>query len=136
MDPLTGAAIAKLAFDELIKSGAGEVAKQAVGGAIAQLRAAIKARFAGKHEPAEAAIAKIEQEQSAAALTKLSVYLDDEMADEPFAHTLQQLAQQVINIGKQEQSNVTFDIDARGNARVNAINELNATTVNFGDQRP
>ena len=27
-----------------------------------------------------------------------------------------------------------FDIDARGNARVNAINELNATTVNFGDR--
>ena len=138
MDPLTltGGAIAKLAFDELVKSGAGEVAKQAVGGAIGQLRSAIKARFVGKNAKAEAAIAKIEQEQSADALTKLSVYLDDEMADAPFAQTLQQLAQQVINIGKQEQSNVTFDIDARDSARVTAVNEVTATTVNFGDQRP
>ncbi|KAM3101859.1 hypothetical protein ACKFKF_06235 [Phormidesmis sp. 146-12] len=135
MDALTGAAIAKLAFDEFVKSGAGEIAKKAVGGAIEQLRSVIKKRFAG-NQKAEAAIVKIEEERSPEALKKLEVYLDDEMEDPQFAQTLQQLAQQVINIGKQEQSNVTFDVDARDNARVNAINELNATTVNFGDQRP
>ena len=141
MDALTGAAIAKLAFDEVIKSGAGELAKKAVGGAIEQLRSVIKARFAAKNAKAETAIAMIESsaesataEAKTAALTKLSVYLDDEMDDAPFAQTLQQLAQQVINIGKQEHSNATFNIDAQGNARVNAINELNATTVNFGDR--
>jgi hypothetical protein len=139
MDILTGTAIAKLAFDEFIKSGAGELAKKSVGGAIEQLRSAIKKRFAGKNAKAEVAIATLEVDGSGdktAALNKLSVYLDDEMDDVLFAENLQQLAQQVINIGKQEQHNATFTIEAKDNARVNAINELNATTVNFGDQRP
>ncbi len=135
MDLLTGSAIAKLAFDEFVKSGAGEVAKKAIGGAIEQLRSTIRKRFAG-NKKAEDAIVKIEQERSPEALNKLSVYLDDEMDDPRFKQTLQQLAQQVINIGKQEQNNATFNVDARDNARVNAINELNAADVNFGDQRP
>ena len=135
MDVLTGTAIAKLAFDEFVKSGAGEVAKKAVSGAIEQLRSTIRKRFAG-NKKAEDAIVKIEQERSPEALNKLSVYLDDEMDDPQFNQTLQQLAQQVINIGKQEQNSAQFNIDARDNARVNAINDLDATTVNFGDQRP
>ena len=142
MDVLTGAAIAKLAFDEFVKSGAGEVAKKAVGGAstacreaFEQLQSAIRKRFAG-NKKAEEAIVKIEQERSPEALNKLSVYLEDEMDDPQFKQTLQQLAQQVINIGKQEQNSAQFNIDARDNARVNAINDLDATTVNFGDQRP
>jgi uncharacterized membrane protein len=123
MDPLTltGGAIAKLAFDELVKSGAGEVAKQAVGGAISQLRSTIKARFQGKHEKAEAAIAKIEQEQSAEALTKLSVYLDDEMEDAPFAQTLQQLAQQVINIQNQNTSTRQYNNSGRDQINIETI---------------
>ena len=136
MDAITGAAIAKLAFDEFIKSGAGEVAKKAVGGAIEQLRSTIRERFKGKNQKAEDAIVKIEQERSPEALNKLSVYLDDEMDDPQFKQTLQQLAQQVINIGKQEQNSAQFNIDARDNARVNAVSDLDATTVNFGDQHP
>jgi hypothetical protein len=139
MDVLTGTAIAKLAFDEFIKSGVGEVTKRAMGGAIEQLQSTIKKRFAGKSEKAEVVIATLESDGSgdkATALNKLSVYLDDEMDDLLFAENLQQLAQQVINIGKQEQHNTTFTIEAKDHARVNAINELNATTVNFGDQRP
>ncbi len=141
MDVLTGTAIAKLAFDEFIKSGAGELAKKSVGGAIGQLQSTIKKRFAGKNPKAEVAIATLEADNNGAgdktaALNKLSVYLDDEMDDLLFAENLQQLAQQVINIGKQEQHNATFTINAKDNARVNAINELNATTVNFGDRRP
>ncbi len=104
MDPLTltGGAIAKLAFDEFIKSGAGEVAKKTVGGAIEQLRSVIKARFQGKNQKAEAAIAQVEQEGSPAALTKLEVYLDDAMAEDPtFAHEIRQMAQQIINIEHQ-----------------------------------
>jgi hypothetical protein len=141
MDVLTGTAIAKLAFDEFVKSGAGELAKKSVGGAIEQLRSTIKKRFVGKNGKAEVAIATLEADSDGAidktaALNKLSVYLDDEMDDLLFAENLQQLAQQVINIGKQEQHNATFNIEAKDHARVNAINELNATTVNFGDQRP
>jgi predicted ATP-dependent Lon-type protease len=104
MDALTGAAIAKLAFDEFVKSGAGEVAKKAVGGAIEQLRSTIRKRFAG-NQKAEAVIVKIEQERSPEALNKLSVYLEDEMEDLQFAQTLQQLAQQVVNIQNQSISN-------------------------------
>ncbi|MER3432174.1 MAG: hypothetical protein C4288_01765 [Leptolyngbya sp. ERB_1_1] len=94
---ITGAAIAKIAFDEFVKSGAGEVAKKAVGGAIEQLRSTIKQRFKG-NQKAEGAIDKIETEGSPEALNKLSVYLDDEMEDVPFAQTLQQLAEQITNI--------------------------------------
>jgi hypothetical protein len=100
MDVLTGTAIAKLAFDEFIKSGAGELAKKSVGGAIEQLRFAIKKRFVGKNSKAEVAITTLEADSDrsidkAAALNKLSVYLDDEMDDVVFAESLRQLAQQV-----------------------------------------
>lgn len=81
----------------------------------------------------------MEQEQSEAALTKLDVYLDDALAEpenRALAEELRQMAQQIINIGAQQQEQVSFDIDARDNARVNAVNELNATTVNFGGNRP
>ncbi|MGI8932897.1 MAG: hypothetical protein ACR2FS_02375 [Phormidesmis sp.] len=43
------------------------------------------------------------------------------------------MAQQIINIGQPQQTATTFNIDARDEARVNAVGELNATTVNFGD---
>ncbi|MBD1858257.1 MULTISPECIES: hypothetical protein [Leptolyngbya] len=94
---LTGAAIAKIAFDEFVKSGAGEVAKKTVGGTIEKLQSVIKERFKGKHPKAEEAIDKIENERSPEALTKLSVYLEDEMDDPVFAQTLQQLARQITN---------------------------------------
>jgi uncharacterized damage-inducible protein DinB len=97
MFEMTGAAIAKIAFDEFVKSSAGEVAKKAVGGAIEQLRSTIKNRFKG-NQKAETAIEKIEKEQSPEALNKLSVYLDDEMEDVAFAQTLQQLAEQITNV--------------------------------------
>jgi hypothetical protein len=137
MDFLTGGAIAKIAFDEFVKSSAGEVAKKAVGGAIEQLRAAIKARFQGTNAKAEAAIAKIEQERSVEALTKLSVYLDDEMEDAPFAQTLQQLAQQVINIGKQEQKHTAFTVETHGDGPTNTVGTLDNSgsgDVVFGDK--
>jgi DNA-binding NarL/FixJ family response regulator len=100
MDVLTGTAIAKLAFDEFIKSGAGELAKKSVGGAIEQLRSTIKKRFVGKNDKAEVAIATLEADSDgaidkAASLNKLSVYLDDEMDDVVFAESLRQLAQQL-----------------------------------------
>ncbi|KAM3100246.1 hypothetical protein ACKFKG_01695 [Phormidesmis sp. 146-35] len=97
METFTGAIIAKLAFDEFVKSGAGEIAKKAVGGAIEQLRSTIKNRFKG-NKKAEAAIVKIEEERSPEALNKLSVYLDDEMEDVAFAQMLQQLAEQITNV--------------------------------------
>ena len=136
MDALTGAAIAKLAFDEFVKSSAGEIAKKAVGGAIEQLRSVIRKRFAG-NKKAEEAIVKVEQERSPEALNKLSVYLDDEMDDPQFAQTLQQLAQRVINIGKQEQNTTEIKVETRDNSTANTVGTLNNSgsgdTV-FGDK--
>jgi hypothetical protein len=84
MEPITTLAagtIAKLAFDEFVKSGAGEVAKQSVGGAIElvkNLRSKIKAKFQGNAR-VERAIQAIEQENSQSALVRLETYLSDAM---------------------------------------------------------
>ncbi|MGV0028308.1 hypothetical protein [Phormidesmis priestleyi] len=105
MEPVTwtAGAIAKLAFDEFVKSGAGEVAKKTVGSAIEQLRSVIRKRFAG-NKKAEEAIVKIEEQGSTEALNKLSGYLDDEMNDKTFAQALQQLAQQVDQTVMQQEN--------------------------------
>jgi hypothetical protein len=145
MDPLTltAGAIAKLAFDEFVKSGAGELAKKSVGGAIDRLRSTIKTRFQG-NKKAETAIATLETPgdlapiaDKEAALTKLSVYLEDEMDDAPFAENLQQLAQQVVNIGKQEQNTTQINVQTHDNSTANTVATLNNSgsgDVTFGDK--
>jgi hypothetical protein len=65
IDPATIAAgaIAKLAFDEFMKAGAGEVAKKTVGGAVEwvkTLRDQIKAKFQ-ENERMTAALVEVEQ---------------------------------------------------------------------------
>ena len=133
---MTGAAIAKLAFDEFVKSGAGEVAKKAVGGAIEQLRSTIKDRFKG-NQKAESAIKKIENEQSPEALETLAGYLDYEMGNSQFAQTLQQLAQQVINIGQQEQNQTDINVRTHGNSTANTVGTVNHSgsgDMVFGDK--
>lgn len=58
MEPLAtlaAGAIAKLAFDEFVKSGAGEAAKRSVSGAVdlvKNLQGKIKAKFAGNERAA------------------------------------------------------------------------------------
>lgn len=107
---LAAGAIVKLAFDEFVKSSAGEVAKRSVGGAIdlvKNLRTKIKAKFQGDAR-AEKAIQAIEQEHSQPALIKLETYLDDVMhEDAAFASEIQQIAEQIINI--QNQSTTTLN---------------------------
>lgn len=99
MRTLATGAIAKIAFDEFVKAGAGETAKKTVGGAIdliKSLRDKIRTKFQG-NKRAEIALAQVEQEGSPAALTKLEVYLDDAMAEAPtFAEDIRQVAQQII----------------------------------------
>ncbi|MCU0526564.1 MAG: hypothetical protein MUF72_17270 [Elainella sp. Prado103] len=94
MEPLMVAAgaIAKLAFDEFVKAGAGEAAKKSLGGAIElvqDLRGKIRAKLAG-NDRAVAALAEVEQQGSEAALQKLGKYLDVEMEEDPvFASEIQ-----------------------------------------------
>lgn len=144
---LTAAGIAALAaskFVEVAANKAAEIVTPAVlktaGSQIEALWTRIKRHFAG-NKRAEAAIAQIEQEKSEAALTKLEVYLDDELSDpanQTFADDVRQMAQQIINVNQQNrtQTQNTFNTDARDQARVNNFGEFNANTVDFGDKRP
>lgn len=107
MEPVTTLAasvIAKLAFDEFIKAGAGELAKKSVGGTISlvkTLQAKIRQKFQGNTK-AETALTAVEEDGDAAALTKLEVYLEDAMTDDSaFASDIRQVAQQIINIQNQ-----------------------------------
>ncbi|PSB14769.1 hypothetical protein C7B61_22205 [filamentous cyanobacterium CCP1] len=127
MDPTTAlaaSAIAKLAFDEFIKSGAGELAKKSLQGAgtlIKSLRDKIQAKFRGNPR-AEAALAEIETQGTPAALDKISKYLDLEMTqDESFAADIRQVAQQIINIHNQSVSSRTYTNYGRDQINIETI---------------
>jgi hypothetical protein len=98
---LTATAIANLAFQEFIKSGAGELAKKFTAEAIAKmgdLRKLLWERLRGKHAISEAALQKAEtgDKESIATVGKL---LDVEMLDPTFASQVHAIAQE-INAGK------------------------------------
>ncbi len=110
---LTAAEILKLAFNEFIKSSAGEAAKKLTTEALNkanELRHKIVSRFKDRQNlKAEKAITAVQEQYSLEALNKLTTYLDDEMEEEPsFAHDLRQLAQQIINIQNISQEQVQF----------------------------
>ena len=98
---MAAGAIVQLAFNEFIKSSAGEAAKKLTGEALAKandLRKAIWAKFKGS-DRAETALAEVEKEGTTEALDKVTKLLDAEMSFEPeFATQIRQLAQQIINI--------------------------------------
>jgi hypothetical protein len=86
-DPLTASTIAALAFQEFIKSGAGELAKKFTGEAIAkmeQLRELIWSRLTGKHPAADNAIEQAQAGEQAGVDT-VATLLGVEMLDEAFA---------------------------------------------------
>ncbi len=108
-DPVTMTANAKaahqesatLAFQEFIKSDAGEVAKKFTGEAIAkmgQLRELIWNRLRGKHPVAEDALAKAKAGEQEG-IEKVATLLGVELLDEAFAGHVQAIAQE-INVGK------------------------------------
>jgi hypothetical protein len=98
---MTASAIATLAFQEFVKSGAGELAKKFTTEAIAkmdELRQKVLEKLKGKPK-AESAIAAVEQ-GSKPDFDRLAVYLQDEMEDDPqFANDVRLLANE-INAGK------------------------------------
>ncbi len=139
---LTGAALVALAASKFVEKAAEKVSevvtpavlKQA-GKPVDAMWQRVKQHFAGNGK-AERAIEQVETAKSVEALDKLAVYLDDDLQEpqnQSLAGELRQMAQQIISIGQQQQTATTFKIDARDNARVNAVGEINATTVNFGD---
>jgi len=101
-DPVTIAAgaVLKLAFDEFIKSSAGETAKKLTGEALAkanELRKFILNYFTGKkNQKATEVIVTIEKMGAENALGKLEVYLEDAMeSDTLFATQLKQLFNEI-----------------------------------------
>jgi phosphoribosylformylglycinamidine (FGAM) synthase PurS component len=136
---LTTATLVALAASKFVETAAakvGEVATPAVlkqaGSQIDQLWSRIKAHFAGKPK-AEAAIVAVEKEQSEAALTKLAVYLDDDLSDpqhQTLQRDLQQLAQQIINISQQHQQSITINATAHDSAKQAVVGE-NSGTINL-----
>jgi hypothetical protein len=94
---MTASAIATLAFQEFVKSGAGELAKKFTAEAIAkmgQLRDLVWNRLTGKHAIAEEALAKAsagEQEGIDTVATLLGV----EMLDKAFAEQVNAITQEI-----------------------------------------
>lgn len=98
---LTATAIATLAFQEFVKSGAGELAKKFTTEAIAkmgELRRKIWERLRGKHTLAEEALKQAENGDKAA-IDTIGTLLGVEMLDPTFATEVRAIAQE-INAGK------------------------------------
>ncbi|UJB72918.1 hypothetical protein HRE53_30455 (plasmid) [Acaryochloris sp. 'Moss Beach'] len=107
---LTATLIANLAFQEFLKSSAGELAKKFTADAIEQmgkLRQTIWNRLRGKSQKVDDALKKIEQGDTEALSTiakNLDVVMDEDL---DFAAQVQAMAQ-TINAGKiLDQSNMT-----------------------------
>ena len=126
MEPTTTLAastIAGIAFNEFIKSGAGELAKKSLGSAIElvkNLREQIRTKFQGNGR-AETALTEVEKQGDLAALEKVTKYLDVEMMeDEAFATQVRQIVQQIINI--QNQNISTREYNNYGRDQINVEN--------------
>jgi len=99
---LTAGAIATLAFQKFIESGAGELAKKFTEGAIAkmdELRQKVMEKLRGRSERVDEALAKVEQGDRAA-LETIAKNLEVVMDEQPeFAAAVKVLAHE-INAGK------------------------------------
>jgi hypothetical protein len=108
-EPFTAIAIATLAFQEFVKSGAGELTKKFTPEAIAkmgQLRELIWHRLRGKHPAAEQALEQAQVGEQAG-IDTVATLLGVEMLDKEFAGQVQAIAQE-INAGKiLDQSSMT-----------------------------
>jgi hypothetical protein len=106
---MTAGAIATLAFQEFVKSGAGELAKRFTGEAIAKmgrLRELIWGRLAGKHPAADEAIEKAKAGEQEG-IDVVAALLGVELLDKEFAGQVQAIAKE-INAGKLlDQSSMT-----------------------------
>jgi hypothetical protein len=141
IDPvtLTASAIATLAFQEFIKSGAEELAKKFTGEAIAkmgQLRELVWNRLTGKHSAADVALEKAKAGEQAG-IDTVATLLGVEMLDQAFAGQVQAIAQE-INAGKLlDQSSKVQNIaqDAQGwqNEKIDAetVNQARNITNHY-----
>jgi hypothetical protein len=129
---MTGAEILKVIFDAAIKAGVGEIAKGGVDLA-KKAWAKLKAKFAGEPEVVKA-LESAEASKSETELANVAPFLDMERVRKSdfwneLVADVQQIQQQ-INTGNQK--NISQTIDARDNATVKAIANIeNANTINL-----
>jgi hypothetical protein len=104
---LTAAAIAHLAFQEMVKSGAGEVGKTLSAGTVnllKKLRESIRTRLS-RNSHAAASLSRLEQGGGETSLKEISDFLANEMERDPtFADNIRNLAQQIVLVS---QENIT-----------------------------
>ena len=110
MEPITtlaASAIVKLAFDEFIKTGAGEVAKKSLAGTgnlVKVLQDRIRLKFE-ESEKEKAILVEVKDQRTPKSLDKLTEVLCIAMAqDKAFTSEIQQISHQIINIQNQNQS--------------------------------
>lgn len=119
---LTATVIANLAFQEFLKSSAGEAAKQFTADALSlmgKLRQKIWHRLRGKHGAAEQALTQAETGDQQAIET-VATLLGVEMLDKDLAGDLQQLAQE-INLHISKDSNTQVQNNYGGTNFLNSI---------------
>ncbi|MGP1382040.1 MAG: hypothetical protein ACTS2F_00690 [Thainema sp.] len=142
---LTAAGIAAIAASKFVEAAAGKAAEittpamlKTAGSQIEALWKRIKQHFTG-NKRMEKAITRVEQEKSEAALEELEICLAYELRDpenQQFAEDVQQMAQQIINIGQQNQvhKEINVDIEGHDNSRNYGFGEFHGT-ANFGDSK-
>ena len=132
---LTASAIASLAFQEFVKSGAGELAKKFTGEAITkmgQLRQLIWHRLTGKHPRAEEAIEKAQVGDSES-INTIAKLLDVEMLDQEFAGQLQAIAHEITLL--QIEDNSSMNQTNYGGMNFQTKTGLNNTNFFGGDHK-
>lgn len=131
-DPITAGAIATIMLSKFAEAGASEAAKKLIEG----LWAAVAARFKGRKK-AEAALAELEAAQGKApeAEANLVRVLDGEMfEDDVFAGQVQQLAQQIVQIQNQSQSQKTVTMNQTNQDQAKGYQVEAARIEQLGDR--
>ena len=131
-DPITAAVIVSLAAQKFAEGAAGKAAEKLV----EKLWDAIVSRFAGRKKTEENLAAIVEAKgQAPEALQKVATVLEGEFVeDEAFQQELQGLAQQIINIQNQSQSQVANTFTSQDNSQMRAVGVVHGT-ANLGDQK-
>jgi len=131
-DPITAGIIAGLAAQKFAEGAAGKAAEKLV----EKLWDSIVSRFKGRKKTEEnlATIAG-SKGQAPEALLKVATVLEGEFVeDEAFQQELQGLAQQIINIQNQSQSQVANTFTSQDNSQMRAVGVVHGT-ANLGDQK-
>jgi hypothetical protein len=130
--PITAAVILGLVAQKFIEGAVGKTAEKLV----EQLWTTIVARFQGRKKTEENLAAIVtSQGKDSDALVKVEKVLDAEFVeDEAFQQELQGLAQQIITIQNQVQSQATNTFTSQDQSQMRAVGQVYGT-ANLGDQK-